>query len=104
MRFPFNPRVLPWLSLLLGGLGLILRIWLLATGVDEKGLLDAGHIANILAFVLTAVFLLLLTTSSQPLTAADKYGKLFPASPDGRWVHFWVLWACCMAVCLCTGR
>lgn len=81
MGFPFNPRVLPWLSLLLGSLGLALRIWLLAVGVDENGLLDTGHPANILAFILTAVFLLLLATSSQPLTAADKYAKLFPASP-----------------------
>lgn len=81
MRFPFNPRLLPRLSLLLGGFGLALRIWLLASGVDNKGLISTGHIANILSFVLTAVFLLLLGAAIQPLTAADKYAKLFPASP-----------------------
>lgn len=81
MRFPFNPRVLPRLSLLMGCLGLALQIWLQNAGIDEKGLLNTGHPANILVFVLTAVFLLLLAAAAQPLTAADKYAKLFPASP-----------------------
>lgn len=81
MRFPFNPRVLPRLSLLTGCIGLALRIWLLNTGIDEKGLLNTVHPANILVFVLTAIFLLLLAAAAQPLTAMDKYAKLFPASP-----------------------
>jgi len=81
MGFPFNPRILPRFSLLLGAVGLALRIWLMHAGVNEKGLLDTGHIANILVFILTGVFLLLLGAACQPLTAADKYAKLFPASP-----------------------
>lgn len=83
MRFPFNPRILPRLSLLFGGVGLALRIWLFATGVDEKGLLETGHLANILTFILTAVCLLFLATSVQPLNVVTKYAKLFPASPRG---------------------
>lgn len=81
MRFPFNPRILPRLSLWLGGVGLALRIWLFATGVDEKGLLETAHPANALTFILAAVCLLFVAASVQPLNAAAKYAKLFPASP-----------------------
>lgn len=39
-----------------GILGIGLRLWLYATGVDQKGLLLENHPAGILSFVLTAVF------------------------------------------------
>lgn len=81
MRFPFNPKILPRLSLCLGIAGLALRIWLFATGVDAKDLLETGHPANPLSFILTAVFLLLLALAVQPLDTVNKYARLFPASP-----------------------
>lgn len=81
MRFPFNAKILPWLSLGFGIVGLALRIWLLVSGVDQMGLLETWHPANILVLIFTVIFLALLATSVQPLTTMDKYGKLFPASP-----------------------
>lgn len=54
---PFvKPKLLPWLPMLAGVIGLSLRIWLY-TGLDEKGLLPDSHISNSLVFILTALVL-----------------------------------------------
>lgn len=81
MRFPFNPKIFPRLSLWLGIAGFSLRVWLFSTGVDHKGLLATGHPANGLTFILSGVFLLLLALGAQTLHPVTKYGHLFPASP-----------------------
>ena len=70
--------ILPWFTLAAGGLGLILRIWLLTGGVDEKGLLVTGHPANILTFILTAVTMAVLFLCVRPLGGAPDYNHLFP--------------------------
>ena len=60
MKKIFRARMLPLFTIGAGGLGLVLRIWLLSGGVDKKGLLVAGHPANALSFILTALTLLVL--------------------------------------------
>jgi len=60
----FRARLLPLFTLGAGGLGLALRLWLLSSGVDEKGLLVAGHPANALSFILTALALLVFALCS----------------------------------------
>lgn len=58
MKKLFRARMLPLFTMGAGGLGLVLRIWLLSSGVDEKGLIVPGHPANTLSFLLTALALL----------------------------------------------
>lgn len=64
MKKLFRPQMLPLFTMGIGGLGLVLRIWLLSSGVDEKGLLVAGHPANALSFILTALALLVFALCS----------------------------------------
>lgn len=54
MKLDVKPEKLKLWILGAGGLGLLLRIWLYATGVDEKGLLRPGHLAHVMLWVLTA--------------------------------------------------
>lgn len=82
MKNPLKPAVLPWVTLGLGGVGLALRLWLFA-GVDEKGLLPAGHPADALLYVLTAIAAAVLFLSCLPLHPISKYTRLFPASVWG---------------------
>lgn len=63
MKLTFNTDRLKYLILGAGGLGLILRILLYATGIDGRGLLVADHWAHIALWIVTiavaaAVFLL----------------------------------------------
>lgn len=78
MKNVFRPAILPWFTLACGGLGLGLRIWLFQ-GMDEKGLLPAGHVASVFIFVLTALVLLTLFLCVRPLRPMSKYSRLFPA-------------------------
>lgn len=57
MKRSCNLSRISCVTLGMGGLGIGLRLWLYATGVDQKGLLLENHPAGILSFVLTAVFL-----------------------------------------------
>jgi len=79
MKKNLNPY-LPLLTLVCGIIGLLLRIWLLAAGIDEKGLLVTNHPANILVFVLTALYMAALFLAIRPLHSVSNYQKLFPAS------------------------
>lgn len=78
-----KPAILPWLTLIAGGLGLALRIWLYATGTDETGLLVAGHPAELLIWLLSAAVMVLLFWGTAPLVAAPKYPFNFPPSIFG---------------------
>lgn len=81
MKNFFKPTHIPLLTLLCGAIGLLLRVWLFAAGIDEKGLLISSHPANTLVFVLTAVFMALLLLAVRPLHSVANYRILFPASP-----------------------
>lgn len=79
MKKIFKPTLLPLLTLICGLIGLGLRLWLFLSGIDEKGLLVEKHPAGILAFVLTAIFLLVLLLCVRTLSPVDKHQILFPA-------------------------
>lgn len=69
MKKYFSSRMLPLFTIGAGGVGLALRAWLLAGGIDEKGLIVIGHPANILSYILTALTLAVLALcclDSQP--------------------------------------
>jgi hypothetical protein len=79
MKISLKPNLLPWLTLGLGGIGLALRLWLQAQ-TDDWGLLPAGHVAQVLLCVLTAVVMAALFFCIRPLAPVNKYSRLFPAS------------------------
>lgn len=83
MKKLFNPANLPWFVLAAGGAGLLLRIWLLKTGMDEKGFLMPGHPADILVWVLTAAVIAVLLFCTRRLLQAAKYQFNFPQSVSG---------------------
>jgi hypothetical protein len=74
----FKPSHLPFVTLAAGMLGLILRIWLKRTGTDGEGLLLPNHPAQILIYVLTALFLVYNLLCVRPLNAIKRYSDLFP--------------------------
>ena len=80
MKQLLKPNILPWFTLGVGAQGLLLRIWLLTGGIDEKGLLVTGHPANVLLFILTAFTLAVLFLCVRPLGPATSYSQLFPFS------------------------
>lgn len=73
-------KYLPILTLICGLTGLALRMWLLNSGVDAKGLLITTHPANVASYLLTALFLLVLLLAVRPLNAVSSYKKLYPPS------------------------
>ena len=83
MKRLLNPIYLPWLTLAAGVLGLLLRIWLYATGTDKSGLLVGGHPAELFIWLLCAGVLVYLCLASKPLVAAPKFGFNYPASLGG---------------------
>ncbi len=60
MKFVRRPRWIPLLSLLAGGAGFGLQLWLVATGTDYKGLLMESHPAILPLTILCVAFPLLL--------------------------------------------
>jgi hypothetical protein len=78
MKNMVRPNILPWFTLGCGGLGLALRLWLYSN-MDEKGLLPAGHPAQALLFILTALTLAVIFLCVRELKPVDKYIGLFPA-------------------------
>lgn len=71
---------LPWLALICGSIGMLLRLWLLSTE-NDKGFIDRGHISEMLLLILTGVFLVLLFLATRSLLQAEKFSFNFPASP-----------------------
>ena len=79
MKNPLKPKLIPVLTLIAGAVGFLMRLWLLSTGIDHKGLLITTHPANALCFVLTGVFLALLFACLYR-TPSKPYRGLFPPS------------------------
>lgn len=79
MKNPLKPKLIPVITLAAGAVGILLRLWLLSTGIDHKGLLDTAHPANALCFVLTGIFLALLFACVYRIPNKP-YRGLFPAS------------------------
>ena len=68
-----------FLTMLLGLIGLILRIWLFSS-VDSKGLLPAAHIADILSYVLLGIVLMVYCFGAKSISPECAYEDQFPAS------------------------
>lgn len=82
MKHYLKHENLPWLTLLCGGFGMLLRIWLLSTE-NALGFIARGHISQILLTLLTVAFLALIGISSLSLSQGNKYRFNFPASLSG---------------------
>ena len=78
-----NPINLPLWTLLTGGVGLLLRVWLMTSGVDQKGFFVTGHLAGILLFLLVIGAIVSLFLLTRDLVEAGKYEFNFPASDIG---------------------
>lgn len=76
----FKTDNLLYFTLGAGGLGFLLRVLLFAFGKDDKGLFIAGHPANILLYVLSAVALMGFFLWAFPLKRTPVYRKMFPAA------------------------
>ncbi len=79
----FPAPKLPIFVTVAGLLGMLMRIWLLADGIDKEGLLISGHPANILCWVITGVVLIGILAGTHRLLSAAKYEFNFPASIPG---------------------
>lgn len=79
MKQTLKHEYLPWLTLLCGGIGLMLRLWLLTTE-DSKGFILRGHISELLLLCLTAVVLVVLFFACRGLQQGNKYDFNFPPS------------------------
>lgn len=75
-----NPINLPLWALLTGGVGLLLRVWLMTSGVDQQGFIITGHFAGILLFLLVVGAMVALFFLTRDLVEAAKYDFNFPAS------------------------
>ena len=82
MKQLIKPQSLPWLTLIVGTAGLLLRFWLYTTA-NALGFVTRWHISAILLYVLTAAILVLLFIGTRALTQANKYPFNFPASAFG---------------------
>lgn len=66
MKHPFRSNILPFFTMGAGGLGLALRLWLFSA-TDEKNLLPAGHPADPMLYILTALTLGILFLATRQL-------------------------------------
>ena len=82
MNASFSSRLLPFLTLVVGGIGFALYRWLLS-GIDEKGLLQATHPAGPLLFLLSALMLAVLFFLLRTVPPTSKYAQLFLPSGSG---------------------
>ena len=80
MNHSFKNRLLPGVTLVCGGVGMLLRLWLFSTE-GSLGFIQKGHISQILLLLLTGFFLLALYFATRQLRQANKYDFNFPASP-----------------------
>ena len=74
MPLAVKPNQIKYLMLSAGLLGLILRSILFATGIDEKGLLIAGHWADSTVWVLTALVIGLIFLTMRNCTEPESDG------------------------------
>lgn len=81
-----NNNRLYLISVLLGAVCLALRIFMLNTGIDDKGLLIRGNIPNIIMWVITVGYLIVLGVMTKNLGVNGTYHQNFPQSNLGGWL------------------
>jgi hypothetical protein len=80
MKNFLKPKYLPYVTVGLGGLAFLSCLWLYATGVDERALLNPTHPGAILLWVLSAVMVAAVIMLTRPLVGKMRYDRVFPAS------------------------
>ena len=85
MKKFFKSANLPALTMAAGGIGLLLRVWLLKSGVDDMGFLVLSHPAHILLWIVVAIGMVGLILLTKDLVEASKYTFNFPASSLSSW-------------------
>ena len=83
MKKYLKPEALPFLTVLMGLLALLCRVWLMLSGVDEKGLYISGHIADRLSYILLALTAGGILLCVWPLRGGGKLPRLFSPSRTG---------------------
>lgn len=83
MKFDLKYNQLPLFTLLCGGIGILLRLWLYGTGLDADGLLISAHPAGILVLILTVLTAGLLLWFLRHFRTHGKYSRQFPVSVWG---------------------
>ena len=81
MKKFLNPACLPFAALLGGAVTLLLRLWLLAIGDDERGLLASGSFPDTMSWVMVAAMILLLGLGVWKLPRSTKHSR-FPVSSN----------------------
>lgn len=80
MKLSVKPVLLKLLTLAASGLGLMLHVVLLATGIDEKGLLISEHWAGRGLWILTAAMVAIVFLLTRPIRGSARYRDAHPAS------------------------
>lgn len=80
MKKFLNLNTAPFLTMALGGLGLLTQQWLQQTGIDEKGLYISGHPAAAISFLFVPVALGILLFCCWPLAKKAGQHNGFPPS------------------------
>lgn len=70
----------------LGVVCLGLRVLMLATGIDDKGLLVRGNVPNVAMWIIAVVYLAALWVMTGKLGGNGTYGQIFPQSSLGGWL------------------
>ena len=80
MKNPLKPMYTPLVTLLCATVAAVLRMWLLRTGVDAKGLLIADHPAVAGCFIITALAIVGIFLCLRSAPKNVPYRALFPKS------------------------
>lgn len=78
-----KPAYMPLITLGAGLLTMILRLVLLLTGEDDKGLLVTGSFTDVFSWLISVAVMILLVLGTWNLREASKFSFNFPASPIG---------------------
>ena len=78
MKQFLKPNYIPAVAAVCGGIGLVLRLELYLSAMDEKGLLIPGHPLEILLLGLTAAVMVFLVVALWPLFGSLRYSDNFP--------------------------
>lgn len=80
MKQLIKPNLIPPAVAVCGGIGMVLRLQLYASALDEKNLLMAGHPLETLLLGLTAAVMAFIVVALWPLFGSLRYSDNFPAS------------------------
>lgn len=75
-----KPSNLPFLSLCGGLLTFIMRLWLMILGEDDRGLLSAGSLPDVMSWILVALVMAVIALSVKDIRGGAKYRTNFPPS------------------------